>query len=529
LQGTLSAIILAPIPMIPVIDLFAGPGGLGEGFSSFRDRKGRPAFRVVLSIEKDPIAHETLKLRSFFRQFDRDAIPEEYYEHLRGKLSSEQLYKSYPAEAARATEEAWQAELGNHRKFPADEVDRRIEASLGSTDNWLLIGGPPCQAYSIAGRSRMIPVDPEKYEKDKRHFLYKEYLRIIAAHRPPVFVMENVKGILSSKVGGRRIIDRILSDLRNPVPAARDGSGEEALMYKIYPLAGYGRTRELFGGEERDVGDYIVRTERHRIPQTRHRLILLGIRSDLQVGPGVLRVSKHPPKMWLAIQDLPRLRSRLSNRHDSAAEWVLAIREMVGGKMLQDPAIDDEVFMAIISKAARLSDRLNPGQAFIEWKKKPVFMPNWFYDSRLGGVCNHVSRSHMKSDLWRYLFAACYAAVHRKTPKLPEFPRALLPDHENVKDIEDGQYIFKDRFRVQVRSTPSSTVTSHIGKDGHYFIHPDPLQCRSLTVREAARLQTFPDNFLFAGSTTAQYQQVGNAVPPLLARQIAAIVFEVFN
>ena len=211
--------------MIPVVDLFAGPGGLSEGFNAFQDSAGRQAFKTVLSIEKDVFAHETLKLRSFFRLFPRKDVPEEYYDHLRGKLERQQLYQSYPEESARADAEAWNAELGNNQSFPSDKIDRRISESLNGGENWILIGGPPCQAYSIAGRSRVIPVDPEKYEKDQRHFLYKAYLRIIAEHRPSLFVMENVKGILTSEVAGKRIIDRILSDLREPMPASRSGNG----------------------------------------------------------------------------------------------------------------------------------------------------------------------------------------------------------------------------------------------------------------------------------------------------------------
>jgi DNA (cytosine-5)-methyltransferase 1 len=134
----------------------------------------------------------------------------------------------------------------------------------------------------------------------------------------------------------------------------------------------------------------------------------------------------------------------------------------------------------------------------------------------------------MRKDLFRYLFAACYADVHKRSPKLCDFPKELLPEHKNARKAV-RESLFSDRFRVQLREHPATTITSHISKDGHYFIHPDPLQCRSFTVREAARIQTFPDNYYFEGNRTSQYQQVGNAVPPLLAKQIAEIVHGVLQ
>ncbi len=130
----------------------------------------------------------------------------------------------------------------------------------------------------------------------------------------------------------------------------------------------------------------------------------------------------------------------------------------------------------------------------------------------------------MASDLARYLFAATFAQEFGLSPKLDVFPSVLLPNHESAKGFIPTKAPFPDRFRVQCWNMPSSTIVSHIAKDGHYYIHPDPVQCRSLTVREAARLQTFPEDYFFEGNRTQQYVQVGNAVPPLLAFKIAEIV-----
>jgi len=146
-------------------------------------------------------------------------------------------------------------------------------------------------------------------------------------------------------------------------------------------------------------------------------------------------------------------------------------------------------------------------------------------DPGMDFVVNHETRKHIPDDLLRYLFVASYAVVNRASPKLHHFPAELLPHHKNVANaLRRGYGYFNDRFRVQVEDQPATTVTCHICKDGHYFIHHDPSQCRSWTVREAARVQTFPDNYFFEGTRTDQYRQVGNAVPPHLALQIARLV-----
>jgi DNA (cytosine-5)-methyltransferase 1 len=148
---------------------------------------------------------------------------------------------------------------------------------------------------------------------------------------------------------------------------------------------------------------------------------------------------------------------------------------------------------------------------------------DWITDTSLNYIANHETRGHLEADLLRYSFSATYAIITNGTsPKARDYPDALAPSHKNWNS---GKHA--DRFRVQPANKYATTITSHISKDGHYFIHYDPQQCRSFTVREAARIQTFPDNYIFEGNRTNQYVQVGNAVPPYLALQIAEILHKV--
>ena len=273
--------------------------------------------------------------------------------------------------------------------------------------------------------------------------------------------------------------------------------------------------------------DFIIKAENFGIPQARHRVILLGVRSDWPNIPGILQPAKAKIPIEKAIGDLPRLRSGLSKEDDSGENWLTAVCALAQSPGLTEPPVTPALNRAIKKKLERVNGRLGRGGEFIEGKPAPQFAKNWFRDSKLGGFCNHATRGHIREDLHHYLFAAQYALMEKQTPGLELFPFSLLPKHLNVIKAIEGA-MFNDRFRVQFKGRPSTTVTSHISKDGHYFIHYDPTQCRSLTVREAARLQTFPDNYFFEGPRTAQYHQVGNAVPPLLAHQIAGVVADLF-
>lgn len=503
---------------VPVIDVFAGPGGLGEGFASYLDNSGEPCFDIRLSIEKDPAAYQTLQLRSFFRSF-QDNPPLEYYDYMRGRMDHDELLSisKFSRNRRRAEEETWCLELceANH-----EQVKRRVRDTLGKTPQWVLIGGPPCQAYSVVGRSRMRSNHPRRFAQDERHFFYKEYLRIIIDHQPPVFVMENVRGLLSSTVGGEPIFEQILEDLSRP-----DNS---SLRYRIFPFCTGG---DLFGFRPED---FLIRSERFGIPQTRHRVILCGIREDISATPRFL-AQQEMVTLTDALAGLPPLRSKLSREADSHTKWVAAMKDgskavrKRGGKSLLDVA-------SRMARAARSAAKVSEtGGIFVPVNGNAIpksrsgkELHSWYWDARLHGIPNHESRSHMRSDVYRYLFAASFADVRGMTPKLRDFPAFLLPDHQNALEAADGGP-FEDRFRVQLYNRPATTVVSHIAKDGHYYIHPDPKQCRSLTVREAARLQTFPDNYFFEGNRTAQYTQVGNAVPPRLAYQLAAIVRDVLR
>jgi DNA (cytosine-5)-methyltransferase 1 len=515
---------------IKIVDLFAGPGGLGEGFSS------RKAFQIAVSAEMESSAHATLRLRAFYRILKRlrgDAT-RPYFDLCNGKATPPKD-KTPLQEWDAKTCQAWEEACGEALQLTLGESESnaRLDSAIkqngiGPSIPWVLIGGPPCQAYSLVGRARNKGKADYKAEEDHRHFLYKEYLRIIDEYQPHIFVMENVKGILSSRVGGQQIFHTILGDLAN-------------CGYRIYSLVAGTCFTKGDNPTKVDARDFIVRAEQYGIPQARHRVILLGIREDVceQKGPEwwppILQPAA-PVSVRQAIGDLPPLRSKLSKEQDSAERWqdllITRARELAAEARLKKHELwGIAEKLEQVAVATNLPD--NVGTFPMQYrapKKCPEALASWYTSNgairQLKCFLNHEARGHMESDLRRYVFAAAFAKVTGSSPKGHEdfVLRGLAPDHANWKSGK-----FADRFRVQLEWLPATTVTSHIAKDGHYFIHYDPLQCRSLTVREAARLQTFPDDYFFQGNRTQQYHQAGNAVPPFLAFQISKCVLSVLK
>ncbi|KRA31222.1 MULTISPECIES: DNA cytosine methyltransferase [unclassified Nocardioides] len=481
---------------IPVVDVFAGPGGLNEGFSSLLNSDSSPIFEAVASFEMDPWACRTLRLRAALRHHRREfgANPAVYYDFLRGTVDQAGLETSPALEVAfkHAWDEIREMALGPDTRAESNSQIKAALEARGTGEPWILIGGPPCQAYSLAGRSRR-KADPT-FAGDHKHVLYREYLAIIEEFRPTVFVMENVKGMLSSQHSGGGIFRTIRDDL------AAAGNGYDIRSFVV-------------PDDDPKPSDFIIRTERYGIPQRRHRVILLGIQRESGLRtPGQL--DTRPTTTVLdAIGDLPGIRSMVSPRgSDSETAWRLA---------------RDAAWLLAGKKGGRAARLPAVGAPFVDGYVPALqgHLRDWLVDDEIGGVALHESRAHMESDLKRYGYLAVMAE-RGKRPKLGDLPDALVPNHKNARNADAP---FTDRFRVQIRDESSTTVVSHISKDGHYYIHYDPTQMRSLSVREAARLQTFPDDYFFVGGRTQQYHQVGNAVPPLLARQLGEIVADMFG
>lgn len=462
-----------------------------------------------MSVEKDAVAHSTLRLRAFLRKF-RDGGPLEYIDFLNGALDSDPDWSElYPEQWALACHETLNLTLGDEgtRAVLTDRIEA-VRKRRG--DRVILIGGPPCQAYSLAGRGRMPNHKGYVPHIENRHLLYREYIRILRDLRPVAFVMENVRGMLSARIAGESVFELVTGDLREA-------------GYDLMPLEDVERLLQ-----EPEPSDYVVKAERYGVPQSRHRVIITGIRRDLRSRVSddalpLLRQAARPVTVRDAIMPMPSLRSRLSRRlggQDSPKAWADVVHghlSRLAGTDVELAGEEREVYDAAIINARPDGYLRTAGSTAgtTLGNACPPRLRDWLEDPRLERLTLHETRSHMEADLGRYLFAAAWAKATGVSPKAAQFPAVLAPMHGSWTK---GQYA--DRFRVQVWDRPSSTITCHVSKDGHYVIHPDHWQCRSLTVRECARLQTFPDNYFFRGNRTQQYVQIGNAVPPFLALQI---------
>ena len=509
---------------VPVVDLFSGPGGLAEGFSACHTPDSKARYHIALSVEKDEAAHRTLRLRAFLRKFGT-CFPAQYYDFLGGRTDREPDWaKLYPHCWSAACDETRCMELGHNQT--TDFLRKRIErlrAQHGGRT--VLLGGPPCQSYSVVGRSRNAGNAWYNPDYDDRQSLYREYVSVLRQLRPAVAVLENVKGILSARHDGQRIFPDVMQKLQR---------GSQSDGYRLFALAPRSGARSWDGGAKPN--DFLVHAEEHGVPQSRHRVFVICVRRDIartlpdELIPRLHRRSDRVP-LHDIIGNMPPLRSRLS-RGDTADAWQAALRracELVEANKPLMTADEDKRFRDSIARARATAEDVAPpfrdssGQAVLP-SSCPPELRNWLVDDHLNMLPNNETRAHIPEDLTRYLYCVAFGHAFGMSPKTRHFPAALAPSHASWTSG-----YFADRFRVQLPDRPSTTVTSHLSKDGHNFIHPDPGQARSLTVREVARLQTFPDNYFFHGARTQQYVQVGNAVPPYLAGQIAKLLWAVID
>ena len=509
---------------VPVVDLFSGPGGLAEGFSSFHERDAGPQYNIALSVEKDDAAHRTLRLRAFLRRFG-SSYPRQYYDFLNGKTDREPNWAQlYPHRWSKTCDETRCMELG--QKSTSDFLQKRIEQLRSEHGGrTVLLGGPPCQSYSVVGRVRNAGNDWYNPDYDDRQSLYREYIRVLKQLRPAVAVLENVKGMLSARHGGQRIFPDVMRELQH---------GDQSEGYRLFALAP--RAGACCWGEGALPADFLVRTEDHGVPQTRHRVFVVCVRRDIaRMLPKHLVPQLHRRNKAVPLRDIigamPTLRSRLS-RGDAADTWQVAVRRACKLVESNKPSMTPEEenrFLRSVKLARATANGVAPPFAEASGgtalpSSCPRELRDWIVDDNVGTLPNNETRAHIPDDLARYLYSVAFGHAFGRSPKTCDFPDALTPPHASW---HTGH--FADRYRVQLPDGPSTTVMSHLSKDGHSFIHPDPGQIRSLTVREAARLQTFPDNYFFHGTRTQQYVQVGNAVPPFLARQIATLIWAVID
>ena len=433
-----------------VIDLFAGCGGLSEGFR-------QAGFEVIAQVEMDKWACETLRTRCLYYHLKDIGKMSLYYKFLRGEIDRDDIFKRFPEFKESIYYTVIQFEFGKEKSDKILENIERARRFYGTRKFHVIIGGPPCQPYSLAGRARK----PDRMENDNRHFLYEHYLKVLEHCKPDFFVFENVPGLMTARANGHEIFLRMLDDFRNISPP-----------YEIAPS---------FDEYSRNPREYLLKCHRYGIPQKRKRVIFIGYKKSL--------MSKNP--------DIKNVFKKIL-KAKTPAHQTRSVSDAIGDL-----------------------PPLKPGEGSDSWFDKYQDDPLTPYQRGMRksshGILNHHARTHMESDLKRYRFFI----EHRLNGGRAATLSTLMLERPDLTPAHNHLDKFLDRFKVQWWDQPSSTITAHICKDGHYYIHPDISQCRSFTVREAARCQSFSDNFKFEGPRTEQFRQVGNAVPPLLAAVIA--------
>ncbi|MCU0350249.1 MAG: DNA cytosine methyltransferase [Flavobacterium sp.] len=391
------------------IDLFAGASGMSEGFV-------KAGFTPISHIEMNKEACDTITTRSAYHFLKSENYIELYYKYIQGKITKEKFFSSLPPEISKST---INIEINDKTIKPLFEEIRKSKKEID-----LIIGGPPCQAYSLLGRHQ------DDIEKDPRNKLYIQYGRFLKEFQPKAFVFENVPGMLSANKGQH------FKNLKTYF---------KKLGYEVYH-------------ETLDASDYGV-------VQARKRIIIVGWKKENDFG---------------------------------------------------FPDFEKTNLKFTVNDAFADLKKLTPGEAHqvsTYTKRKNSYLEQFELRNGVNFVTQHISRPHNDRDL------AIYKTAIEKWNKDQE--RLRYPDLPEELKTHKNESSFIDRYKVVNGKGVSHTVVAHIAKDGHYYIHPDIEQCRSISVREAARLQSFPDDFYFEGSRSAAFKQIGNAVPPLMANAIA--------